>query len=87
MTTTTIQIPLPGDEYDGRTVVASCWIRDDEIILALVMLLNAEAPYYSVAQIEWRPVPGLPYWHNNGETFHRNINEATAEYANSGGDI
>lgn len=89
-----IELPMPNTRFAGRIVIASTWVRDEPPVTALLILLNAAAPYYSVVEIVitkalaatgkssvvWAINTGTP-------TSHRNINEATAEYSNRGGDI
>lgn len=76
-------LPMPGEQFDGRIVIASIWIRDDEQPpLALLMLLNSMPPYYTVAEITFVD----DAWTITSSDDHPNINPATACYADNGGD-
>jgi hypothetical protein len=80
---TTYDLPLPGETFDGRTVIASTWVRDDEEpILALLMLLNPKPPYYTVASLIWSGGG----WVIEASEDQPNINPATEAYSNQGGD-
>lgn len=83
-----------------RTVIASCYYReltesdhrqagdDWPDTVYLVMLLNPEAPFYTVAHVSPAAnAHGLAGWNILGSQDFRNINEATENYADSGGDI
>lgn len=85
--------PMPGEQFDGRTVIASTWLRDgwmpgdvhgddEPEYLALVMLLNAGPPYYTVAQLQ----SDGGAWTIAASEDHPNINPATDDYAQEGGD-
>jgi hypothetical protein len=78
--TTSYDLPLPGDEYDGRTVIASTYCGPDDST-GLLILLNAEPPFYAVADVE------LHSRENMSEESFRNINQAVRDYANRGGDF
>jgi hypothetical protein len=41
-------LPLPGEQFEGRTVVASGWHTD---YIWAIMSLNDEAPYYRVDEV------------------------------------
>src|SRR6478609_5766995 len=70
-----ITLPLPNDTFDGRTVVASGYLNDDAFLL---VLLNAEAPYFSV--VETNVGGGIV-----SEVRYRNIVPAVVAYEASGG--
>lgn len=88
--------PMPGEQFDGRTVIASTWLRDGFTtgereylppnapeFLALVLLLNAGPPYYTVAQLQ---SDGGAWTIAASEDFP-NINPAVIDgYAQWGGD-
>lgn len=89
---TDIEIPLPGDQVDGRTVVASCWTINgqghdasvaglDGYYLATVILLNNRDPYYQVTEIGRKD--DSDGWHaiRLGD-FHPNIIPASENYSN-----
>lgn len=78
---TTYDLPMPGDGYDGRTVVASCFVADEVSdpygdSHAAVLLLNAEPPFYAVASIEWSGGS----WANTDEETFANIVLAGEHY-------
>lgn len=89
------RFPMPGQHFPGRrTVIASCTYRDlleSDLpykaetdtwpnLVYLVLLLNAQPPYYTVAHID--PIS----WAILDSEDFLNINPATAGYADSGGD-
>lgn len=89
-----MSFPMPNDTIDGRTVVASCWYRDlansdrqwvnddwpDQV--ALVLLLNKEAPFFTVAHV------GMDDHYCVLACEERfNIVEAVEVYQERGGDI
>lgn len=89
------RFPMPGNHFPGnRRVIASCYYReltkDDQQYkqpdddwpdtVYLVMLLNPQPPYYTVAHID--PIS----WRILVSTDHPNINPATEDYFQSGGD-
>lgn len=53
----TYQLPMPGERFDGRIVIASCYGRDegDELDFDTLLLLN-DTPdsYYSVVEVSVR---------------------------------
>lgn len=73
-------LPLPGQRIFGRIVVASTWVTD---VGGLLLLVNDRAPYYGVADIG---IVAPTSWAITHETAHVNINPATEEYAQRGGD-
>jgi hypothetical protein len=78
-----LNLPLPNERYDGATVVASTWIRDDaEATLGMVILLGSEPPYYRVVDIRW---DGKVWAIDRSETFE-NIVPTVDHYTDSGGD-
>ena len=81
--TTTYDMPLPGATFDGRTVIASCYVADASKYIGdenwLLLLLNEQAPFYSV---EEHDPNGLLADYG---TEH-NINYAVAKFADNGGD-
>lgn len=66
-----INMPLPGEEFWGETVIASCFYSDDAPSFT-VMTLSAVPPYYRVLLSWGRVVEEL--------SRHRNIIEAAAEW-------
>jgi hypothetical protein len=95
--TTSYDLPMPNDKWlthatpDGGTtesiVVASVWgndTEDDGPVFGVLMILLPISPFYAIVQCEWN---GDGWWENAvvGSVF--NINEATALYADNGGDI
>lgn len=83
--------PIPNDRIDGRVVVASVNYDEDNQI-ALVLLLNSSAPFFTVAHYYMQDVPAadaIPfrprgYVHVLGDHF--NIVPAVEEYQQNGGD-
>lgn len=55
--------PIPNDKIDGRVVVASCpYIDDDRGEVALVLLLERQPPFFTVAHYaltDFDPTRGL----------------------------
>lgn len=94
---TYLNFPMPGEQFDNRIVIASTWLRDGWTegerqhlppnapeYLALVLLLNAGPPYYTVAQLA---SDGEPWTIAASEDF-MNINFAVVDgYAQWGGDV
>jgi hypothetical protein len=80
-----INLPLPNDKMQGRTVIASTWLNDDDenCLLALLIVLNGRSPYYTVSQIESM---GGGIWQFVDPRNHMNINYGVEDFANSGGD-
>ena len=81
------ELPLPNDEFRGRTVIASVWLRDDNLVpplTCLVLLLESRTPFFTVAELRWDDdtTEWMPVW----TTSHMNIVPAVREYENSGGD-
>lgn len=76
-----VRIPLPNDEFDDGTVVASVW-QDDDAGTALILLLRQEVPFFSVCDIEWRDGS----WLIVNEDQHMNIVPAVDAYKDAGGD-
>ena len=91
-----LSLPMPNDKWtnDHRTVIASTWLRDykdkwippqEPDFLCLVMILNPEPPYYTVMQLMANQDSRA--WDVAEYTNHMNINHATDDYADSGGDV
>lgn len=81
----TLDLPMPNERFDGATVVASTWLRDDADdppVTALLLLLEPSPPYYRVAEIEDRHGE----WRKAFFEDFPNINPATKAYAENGGD-
>lgn len=78
--------PLPGTTFDGATVVASIWMRDEDlpaVALAMLLLLEPSVPYYRVQDIQWQGGA----WAVTGEPRRfPNIVPAVEHYVNEGGD-
>lgn len=83
-------IPLPGSRVDPgpgadlgpSTVIASCYLRDDDTAeVVLLLVLREVAPYYAV--IEHDRTAGMTVLLGT----HGNINHAVADYADNGGDV
>ena len=91
--TTTIPFPMPGTTVHDRTVVASVeYIDDERGSIALVLLLNPEAPFYTVGHYALTEVKSGDTItdYAAGEldvigTFY-NIVPAVEEYTQNGGD-
>jgi hypothetical protein len=66
-------LPLPGDEYDGRQVIASCYCGFNEDVGQLV-LLNEQMPFYSVVEVD------LPSLRSLCERSFTNISLAVTDY-------
>jgi hypothetical protein len=87
-----MDLPLPGDHFGNRIVVASLWLNDDYKsdfpdatfnLLGLLMLINPAPPYFLVTQI----IDGEEGWILcDTNATHWNIVGATAAYVNEGGD-
>lgn len=77
----------PGMTVDGRTVVASVILDDRHAFETrwTVILLNAETPYFSIAEVLDRQ--DGTYVVAETETTHMNIVPAVAEYEQRGGDF
>lgn len=83
-----MDLPCPNDRLDDRIVIASVWGNDlPEYgpVFGTVILLNPQAPFYTVCQVEdrngeWNLIEGEP-------RDHMNINFAVEDFANSGGDV
>lgn len=72
-------LPMPGEPTpDGRTVIASCFGSDEEGVNHL-LVLNAEAPYYSQLQLHWQT--GEIVW----AVRHDNIIPAAKAYQDESG--
>lgn len=80
-----LKLPLPGDQFDGRTVIASTWTDDlSDTRLATLLLLNHAPPYYTVAEIVAKPGKA---WQLGEHDEFPNINPAVTDgYAQWGGD-
>jgi len=72
-------IPRPGHVFDGRIVVASCYMDDDTW---LMILLNPEPSYFSVVTVE----DGQTTLNPRRDDKWDNIVHATRHYIESGGD-
>lgn len=99
-----LPFPMPNDTLfgtdedgeirrDPRIVVASVQYRDEPTMIALVLLLNRQSPFFTVAHWYQEPSPAeydIPYrptgyLHELGT--HYNIVHAVREYEQSGGDV
>lgn len=93
-------LPLPGERFFNRIVIASVWGRDgfsdseredalwkgEPEFLATLLMLNSAAPYYTVAQIKSQDGLFDPWSITASEDFP-NINPAVIDgYAQWGGD-
>lgn len=81
------RLPMPGDSMgSSRTVIASTWTKDggDEhpYFMSTVMCLNEAPPYYTVMCLR----SSGDTWTVDHATDHPNINPATEDYADLGGD-
>lgn len=74
--------PLPNDRLNGSTVVASCYYGDDT---AVVLLLNEQAPYFTVSTMLLPRLGEAGYRVETEESFP-NIVPAADAYVQSGGD-
>jgi hypothetical protein len=100
-TETVLPFPMPGMQLHGRTVIASVeYFADERGVVALVLLLNQEAPYFTVAHYyqtsmaeetvkygdltETIEARPAGFLHILGT--HENIVPAVREYEDSGGD-
>ena len=93
-----LPFPMPGDRIEKRTVVASAEYFDDERgSVALVLLLNQQPPYFTVAHYALTDVKGgegiypeVVTEYTRGEVdvigSFENIVPAVREYEQSGGD-
>lgn len=89
-----LPFPMPNDQIDGRTVVASAVYDDDEHgeLIALVLLLEQEAPFFTVAHYALTDIPpdfaSVEMARGEIDVLGRfsNIVPAIAEYTESGGD-
>jgi hypothetical protein len=80
-----MDIPMPGEGFLlNSVVIASTWLCDDSPVTCLVMALNPSPPYYSVAELCWSY--NTQAWGLVWRKEFPNINPATEEYAQSGGD-
>ncbi len=85
MNTTVIAptLPLPGDTFDGGTVIASCWQNDtdpDIPIWAELLLLTPEpGRHYRLVEIEHN----VSDWTVTGRTAFENIIPATEAYSDA----
>lgn len=78
------KLPLPGEPYDGGTVIASVWgcdDPDDGQVWALLLLLLPEPDYYRVVEIE----PFEDGWKVTVRRRFPNIVPAVAQYVADGG--
>lgn len=89
-----VPFPMPNTKIDDRIVVAAVDYFDDERgSVALVLLLEPEAPFFTVAHYALTDVAGdsvtTPYVAGELDSLGRfsNIVEAVREYEQSGGDI
>jgi hypothetical protein len=89
-----LPFPMPNDVIDGKTVVASVTYIDDERgDLALVLLLEHESPFFTVAHYamtdlaEDENTSGYAAGEIDVIGRFMNIVEAVREYEQSGGDI
>lgn len=78
---------LPGDKYDGKTVIASVIYTDEPDVgdepLWTLILLNESSPHFSVVVCSGED-PDV-YYNNVGDFF--NIVFAVEEYQSWGGDV
>lgn len=77
LATPNANVPRTAADEVERIVVASCYTSDDECLL---LLLNPEPPYFTVAEVELSPRRCVC------ATAFENINQAVDHYAQSGGD-
>ena len=77
-----IEMPMPGDRLSGSTVVASVYYGDDQ---ATLLLLNEQAPYYTVVIVALNAGLSYPWTHHGGD--HLNIIAAVRDYEQCGGDF
>lgn len=86
---------MPSDAIDTKTVIASVeYFDDDRGEVALVLLLERDAPFYTVAHYALTDVsedaPNIEYPYYAGEIDiigqFRNIVPAVRAYEDSGGD-
>jgi predicted metal-dependent enzyme (double-stranded beta helix superfamily) len=53
--TTSYDLPMPGEKFDEKTVIASTWTADDDDnIQATLVLLADTPPFYTVTCVEWQ---------------------------------
>ena len=88
-----MKFPMPNDALDGRIVVASVDYFDDERgAVALVLLLEPEAPYFTVAHYALTDIAedagnvGMVAGELDILGRHSNIVPAIEDYSSSGGD-
>jgi hypothetical protein len=70
---------MPNDRLMNRRVVASCYLSDE---VFLVLSLNREAPYFSVAEVTYTDEGWKVLW----AMVYDNIVPAVAVYEQYGGD-
>lgn len=76
-------LPLPGEQYDGRIVVASVYVGDlshEDYDDWLLLTLDPAEPFYRVTVYDGRT--GSIKW----STAYDNIVPAVREYESQGGD-
>ena len=86
---TWLKFPMPNDVINGSTVVASVEYRDEPSLIALVLLLNKQAPYFTVAHYYQEASPDAPVYPRGHLLVHgdfENIVPAVEEYTQQGGD-
>jgi hypothetical protein len=76
-----MDFPMPNLAYQGRIVVASCWYTDEPQEIALVLMLEPESPFFTVAHI------ALDDGEILGMERHMNIVHAVKAYEDWGGDV
>lgn len=88
----TLELPMPNETFDGKTVVASCWINDsyelgpNEDLSVAVVLLMADTPgsYYQVMELEAQEGD---YWRVTQYRPHTNIVFAAEDYRENTGCV
>lgn len=60
--TTTYDIPMPNDVIDGRTIIASAYLtdEDDEQVMVMLMVLNPQPPFYTVVETSLPVLISMP---------------------------
>ena len=82
-----MNIPMPNERLNDKTVVASTWLNDDAgTEMCLVLCLEAAPPFFAVAQLEWQTWTGGGGWVASEWEMHHNIVPAVACYEEMGGD-
>ena len=78
-------IPLPGEQVEGKTVIASVWVDDEgPTPVAMILFLTGEkGKYYGVCDITH---DGREWKYYRACRFHVNIVPAVEDYQQSGGD-